>query len=92
MAEARSAFVAPARSVTRSFSAFCSCAVALITDCSIEVERVGEESRILTMSATIDRPFWDFEQPELRTPRFTRATAEVFIHTEWAADPVPPAA
>lgn len=50
------------------------------------------EARILTMSATVERRFWDCGDG-IPTPWLTRDAAEVFLHTEWrAAIDAPPAA
>jgi hypothetical protein len=42
------------------------------------------EARILTMSATVERRFWDHRNG-MPTPWLTRDAAEVFVHTEWRA-------
>ena len=42
------------------------------------------EARILTMSATVERRYWD-NSNGIPTPWLTRDAAEVFVHTEWRA-------
>ena len=41
-------------------------------------------ARIVTMSATVERRFWDWSNG-VPTPWLTRDAAEVFVHTEWRA-------
>lgn len=53
----------------------------------------NDEARILTISATVERRFWDLGDGSIPTPWLTRDAAEVFLHTEWHNQAgVPPAA
>ncbi len=44
------------------------------------------DTRILTISAVVDKQYWGAPANGLPAPWLTRNSAEVFIHTEWRAD------
>ena len=53
----------------------------------------GDMTRILTISTSVERRFWEHRHSAIPTPWLTRSAAEVFLHTEWhAVQGAPPAA
>ena len=47
------------------------------------------DTRILTISAIVDKRYWGAPANGLPAPWLTRNNAEVFLHTEWRADREP---